>query len=205
MALRLIGSAVTDSNGNAILEDGYTGTGAGFVDIIAEATIDDSTVVSQPVEVLDCLQYDTGIEGSATNIYTLTNMTRTPNGEYTVFEETNNTAYAKITDIPFDTAIEFDVYCPDGGTTTAVFYLAKSSVNYYASGIGTYGMDLNNWYTVRVTVKSDLSLEIKNLTNSTTVTDTYTNGDTTANFGFWFCRPGAGTKIYVKNVKVYPI
>lgn len=132
-------------------------------------------------------------------------MTREVKAEYTEFTETNNTAYAKITDIPFDTAIEFDIYCPDGATTNAIFNLAKTSINYYGKGISYYGMELETWYTLRVTVKSDKSIVVENLTNPTTNTDTYTDADLSNNFGFWFARPGTGTKLYIRNVKVYPI
>ena len=60
MVLRFIGEATTDENGLAVLEDGYTGTGAGLVDIIAQTTIDESTVVSQPSTVIDALFKDMG-------------------------------------------------------------------------------------------------------------------------------------------------
>ena len=58
MVLRFLGESVTDSNGLAVLPDGYTGTGAGLVDIVARTTIDESTVVSTPYPVEDCIRYD---------------------------------------------------------------------------------------------------------------------------------------------------
>lgn len=58
MVLRFLGEATTDANGLAVLSDGYVGTGAGLVDIVAKTTIDESTVVSQPSSVLDCIWYD---------------------------------------------------------------------------------------------------------------------------------------------------
>jgi len=64
MALRLIGTATTDVNGNAVLEDGYTGTGAGEVDIVAKCTVDGGSVVSQPIMVEDCIAYDLCIDNS---------------------------------------------------------------------------------------------------------------------------------------------
>jgi len=65
MALRLIGTATTDVNGNAVLEDGYTGTGAGEVDIVAKCMVDGGSVVSQPYPVLDCLFRDGGVTGDS--------------------------------------------------------------------------------------------------------------------------------------------
>ena len=60
MVLRFLGESVTDSNGLAVLSDGYTGTGAGLVDIIAETVIDESTIVSNSYEVLDSIIYIKG-------------------------------------------------------------------------------------------------------------------------------------------------
>lgn len=68
MVKRLIGTGVTNSNGVATLNkdpnnqtiSGYTGTGAGLVDIVAECTVDGSTVVSNSYEVLDAIFYDAG-------------------------------------------------------------------------------------------------------------------------------------------------
>lgn len=66
MARILLGTATTDSNGVAVLSDGYTGTGAGKVDIIAETTVDGSTVQSEPYELWDTLVYDSGVTGRDT-------------------------------------------------------------------------------------------------------------------------------------------
>lgn len=54
MVRRLIGTAVTDSNGEATIT--YTGTGAGKLNIVAES----GTFVSEAYEVLDCLWIDKG-------------------------------------------------------------------------------------------------------------------------------------------------
>ena len=67
MVLRFLGESVTDSNGLAVLPDGYTGTGAGLVDIIAQTTIDESTVVSEPYEVIDAIFRDIGDTDNSSN------------------------------------------------------------------------------------------------------------------------------------------
>ena len=48
--------------------DGYTGTGAGLMNFRAEMH-DESTVVSQPYEVLDCIYYDDMSSDRNTNYY----------------------------------------------------------------------------------------------------------------------------------------
>ena len=72
MVLRFLGEATTDENGLAVLEDGYTGTGAGLVDIIAQTTIDESTVVSEPCNVLDTIFYDDGTQTPTSSRYNIT-------------------------------------------------------------------------------------------------------------------------------------
>ena len=90
MVLRLLGTAVTDANGLAVLSDGYTGTGAGLVDIIAQATIDESTVVSQPYEVLDCIYYDPVTSDTTSNYYINTsNVTKEYSDGYIVITSIN--------------------------------------------------------------------------------------------------------------------
>ena len=91
MVLRFLGESVTDSNGLAVLPDGYTGTGAGLVDIIAQTTIDESTVVSTPYEVLDCIFMDYKSDGTKnTDYYKSNNATVTSSdGEITLYATAN--------------------------------------------------------------------------------------------------------------------
>ena len=79
---RYLGYGVTDSNGVAHLKknakdqdiDGYTGVGAGEIDIIAslDNPIVDGSIVSVPCNVLDCYKYDEGLlaEGHHNDIWT---------------------------------------------------------------------------------------------------------------------------------------
>ena len=56
-----------DANGDSISHS-YTGTGAGKIDVVASldspSSISDSSLVSETYEVLDCIFYDTGIDGT---------------------------------------------------------------------------------------------------------------------------------------------
>ena len=58
MVLRYIGESVTDSNGLAVLPDGYTGTGAGEIDVVAKTEIDDRILQSETYGVVDAIVYD---------------------------------------------------------------------------------------------------------------------------------------------------
>ena len=64
MAKISLGTAVTDSNGIARLVDGYTGTGAGEVDVSAEVTLSGSTFVSEPYQICDAIYYDKALSGT---------------------------------------------------------------------------------------------------------------------------------------------
>ena len=61
MVLRLLGTAVTDANGLAVLPDGYTGTGAGEIEVVAKTEIDDRILQSETYTVWDCTFYDDGV------------------------------------------------------------------------------------------------------------------------------------------------
>ena len=88
MVLRLLGTAVTDANGLAVLPDGYTGTGAGEIDVVAKTEIDDRILQSEPYTVWDTLMYD--------NIYTSskwtlgTNITEEDGDGYAIFKSSGS-------------------------------------------------------------------------------------------------------------------
>ena len=103
MARRLIGTGVTNSQGIAIMNkdangntiSGYTGVGAGKLQIVAES----GTLQSETYEILDCIFLDRGTSNTSSNYtkincsLTLNNgamvITRTADGEcYIEFEPT---------------------------------------------------------------------------------------------------------------------
>lgn len=63
MARRLIGTAVTDSNGEATIT--YTGTGAGKLNVVAES----GTFLSETYELIDCGFYDEAIDNTKASSY----------------------------------------------------------------------------------------------------------------------------------------
>ena len=70
MARRLIGTAVTDANGEATIT--YTGTGAGQLNVVAES----GTFVSETFSVLDALMYDEGTSDKSSD-WSLSSVTYT--------------------------------------------------------------------------------------------------------------------------------
>ena len=80
MARKLIGTGVTDENGEATIT--YTGTGAGKLNIVAES----GTFVSETLSVMDTLLYDTGTDPNH-NIWTGSTSNLTRGSEYSRLEE----------------------------------------------------------------------------------------------------------------------
>ena len=90
MARVLIGKGTTNAQGIATMTEdaegntitGYTGTGAGLIDVQAEVTIDGSTVVSTPYEVMDYIAYDNGTDADHSDIWTgdTSDLSRTSEG-----------------------------------------------------------------------------------------------------------------------------
>lgn len=101
---RYLGYGVTNSNGVAHLDhdpqgnpiNGYTGTGAGEVDVIASTDnpVSSGSIVSVPCSVWDTLIYDSGINDGHknTNVTIGTNVTEQVLDDGTVLECTNGTS-----------------------------------------------------------------------------------------------------------------
>ena len=151
MVLRLLGTAVTDANGLAVLSDGYTGTGAGLVDIIAQATIDESTVVSNTYEVWDTIRYDDG-----------TGDIWSPNSNGSVTMEDNGALFSVSADYgrvyigsnqqihPLSSVMEFDVVSETGRVSLAYFNSSQAEkqafeFNSYSNrGAGHWRVEMTN-------------------------------------------------------------
>ena len=197
MVLRLIGTATTDNNGVAVLSGGYTGTGAGLVDIIAQTTIDESTVVSEPYEVMDYINFDNGLDGDSSNIWTgaTSSLTRTSTGS--VFSSTSAQKLTTTALISGDFEATFEAIgtgsplwgVQDTSSNMTRFYMRNDAVNYYkitrSNGVITakYSLDGNTW---------------NNLTPH--------SSDVTSADCYFLLHNNNGTKsIKFKNVKIYPI
>lgn len=194
------GYGVTDSNGVAHLDhdpqgnpiNGYTGTGAGEVDIIASTDnpITSSSIVSETYEVLDTIFYDKGLEGTGNhndNWYGLSGVTCVRDGEGTTISKTasgnayitskNQTYY----DVPL--AVEFEV-------------ISVSNVRLLMEDTTIVGLSDND--VVKVTVKDGYVTIYKNGTPQTPVAKSFSQ-----TLISWQM-VGASSLKY-KNFRVYPI
>lgn len=217
---RYLGYGVTDSNGVAHLDhdssgnpiNGYTGTGAGEVDVIASTDnpITSGSIVSETYSVLDALFYDDGISDSISNYYinSPTNLTRTvaQGGTGTELENIHqsNTYY--------DRAIKVDTPTPSSLSDSKVFtgdlYIEFEKVSQTGTGtgspsfqVGGFSRFLSNYSEgiIKFTVEDGkiyrYGTDDTKVDTGITITGAYEVG---------FIVP-ASAKIKYKNWKIYPI
>ena len=201
MARRLIGTGITNSQGVAIMNKdaqgntitGYTGVGAGRLQIIAES----GTLQSETYELIDCTKYDTGVTGTATNIYYGTNVNLLTRGsEYSEITQTSDTQfiYVLISDnccIEFDANVNVDNTVPFISLTNDGTVVAQKTQN----NLGTVD---DTWihYKIEITDGTAVfSTDYSQTTSSSTVT----------NFNRIRLRKGSGETFKFKDFKVYPI
>ena len=207
MVLRFLGESVTDSNGLAVLPDGYTGTGAGLVDIIAQTTIDESTVVSTPYPVTDCTFYDKATDGTGeknTNCYnnSSSSFRVTPSNDGTLLECLSATVWGQYylnqqnnssKPNPIGTAIEFDIVDVNN---MSIQITGNSAYTYTFTQTGHYKITVDNT-NIKTFKETDGSYtELNSKTTSTYITDYF-------NVKFAY----RGTDKYIKyaNFEIYPI
>ena len=206
--LRLLGTGVTDVNGNAVmtkdaggqtLVHSYTGTGAGLVDVVAECTIDSSTIVSTPYEVLDCLKYDKGTSDAHNDIWD--NQSYVSRGtDYSTLQATTSARgfhfMSKIAETDFK--IKFKIHntsAPSGANIVWQF----DTTSQQANGFAYYGITGGD-------------VEITKIGNNVT---TKVNGETTRTntlnksaseiFRMSFMTGANGDNILISDLEAYPI
>ena len=187
-----LGYGVTDENGIAKLDHdaqgnplthSYTGTGAGKVDIVAslDSEIDESSLVSETYEVLDCYKFDNGTTSDHNDIWSTANATLTRSDEYSTVKETTTgtTGVCAIANVPYtDYHIDLDVYMVDGLTGNGVLQLMNSDYSPIQIINGTLG----EW--------KHISLDKTGLQTNTRVR---------------ICTFDQCTELRFKNFRIYPI
>ena len=219
MARVLIGKGTTNAQGIATMTEdaegntitGYTGTGAGLIDVQAEVTIDGSTVVSTPYEVIDATIIDKGLDGEGNhndNLWYSTSQSRISRGaEYSTVKEdtvgTNKTIYSVNTfTAPF--YVEFDIYFVDGDNTGFFFVSLNDLTELKSFKLGDLGYSqskVGEWLSFKVEL-NETSITMTDKNDSTkTATKTYS----TAPNRFYLSTNGNNSEFRFKNVVVYPI
>ena len=180
---RFLGTATTDENGLAVLTDGYTGTGAGLVDIIAKTTIDESTIVSTPYPVMDCIQnYDDVAKWyvSSTATFDETDGVCTKTGTSGFVLPINPSTSTRFWTTPI--TIEFEVVT----LSSLSFSVSSGNTTIYQQRMSTIGATVGD----KVKIIYDGSKVIPYV-NGVEKTSYIATGTFTTNFSFTFTNDGA--------------
>lgn len=171
MALRLIGSVVTNSEGVAVLP--YEGVGAGKMDVVAKSATNEGSLVSETYSLYDCIFLDCGVSGGCknnkwvnqSNYFSVsdptsegTTITKVSNGNYAPSTVANSTTWSDrlIINSPF--VCEFDVSNVASSSIFRIYYDTNQSKQFLLSD-GHY----------KITVTSNTITYIKDDENPVTV------------------------------------
>ena len=213
MVLRFLGEGVTDANGNVVLADGYIGTGAGLVDVVAKTTIDDSTVVSEPYPVIDALFKDMGTStdyGSWSDWGTqqeykpkITRDTYCKIEVDTANGKTGARIYKQMDTSNNNVCIEFDVKQVTSSNTNGWATLRNNATNVLGNvdmnRFASYGGAINEWVHFKFVVSPTNCLVYINNNSSPY---TYISQGITR---FYFQIDTNTTELDYKNFVIYPV
>ena len=220
---RYIGYGVTNSNGVAHLDhdpqgnsiNGYTGTGAGEVDVVAslDNPVVEGSIVSEIYDVCDAVWYDKGIlDDPQTNdnwgdYSSFATLTRTLT--HSILKETGSTnVIARIYNngrtykFNGNYCLELDLKQEDGDFTNAVIdirdFNGSSHMNY--ANFNNMGVSDYDWHHIVVKITEN-TVTFKADNNTPYSIPRTVNAD--YRLGLW----GGGniTELHFKDVRVYPI
>lgn len=207
---RLIGTGITNGRGIATLNKkpdgttitGYTGTGAGRLQIIASTKPDptDPDALTSTITLYDCIKYDGATETNKNDAMwnSTTNLNR--GTEYTTIQPTSTvTLYTAINQLD-DFRIEIDI------NVEANNYSSMLSIRTSSGGILAYArkdsfntlLSNNNWYHIQFTVRN----------NTCTVTCDEVEGSVVSdvsNAARFYIRAGADETVRYKDLRIYQI
>ena len=195
MVLRFLGESVTDSNGLAVLPDGYTGTGAGEIDVVAKTEIDDSSLQSEPYPVLDCMVRD-GATSNDKNDTMWSSVTGFTRGADSTTVSISSQVYTAQYNVGDGVAIEYDLFdIVDKCVVQIARYQDGQTTSYDYQVYGTA-------CKVRVEVTTDKIIFKAGNTVIQTV-----NSRTNNKFRFFFLLDNTShqSNFKYKDFKVYPI
>lgn len=197
MARRLIGTAVTDSNGEATIT--YTGTGAGKLNVVAES----GTFQSEPYSIIDAIAKDNGTTDTSLWASSTATIDRT-SGQYTEFIGTgssNSIYFTKNSTSDYfdkDTSYAFEFDCLNANASSIYIYQGSNS----KGGIGIPVTDA--FCLVRLeydATNQKISLFKNNVQQGSSVS----LSSVTSNFGVRIVDWQGDLDLKLKNFRAYPI
>ena len=214
---RYLGYGTTDANGVAHLTknasgqdvNGYVGTGAGEVDVIAslDNPISQGSIVSETLPVLDATFFDKGIlnDPQTTDVwYNQQNASLTRASEYSEITENGGTAILRLKSAnsidKTSICVEFDVWVDNVNENFMSF--ANTTVGTYKGAYKLSEMNLQaeTWNHIKLEVDSNGVVTPNGITSAQKTLDFNTE-----KMVFAFLTNGAITKVRFKNWCVYPI
>ena len=173
---RYLGYGVTNSNGVAHLDhdpqgnpiNGYTGTGAGEVDVIASTDnpVSSGSIVSETYSIIDASFIDTGLSDSTANVV-LSRMSRQPTDNGAVITATGNNAWAIMKQnspvFSNNCIIEFDLIANETPSTSVAIDLSTQGDAYqnkiYFEDLGHYKIQVTSESITALTGSQSISLK----------------------------------------------
>lgn len=152
---------------------------------------------SEIYELLDCTKYDTGISGTATNIYYGTNVNLLTRGtEYSEITQTSDTQFIYVL-IDGNCCIEFDANVNVDDTVPFIALTNDGTVVAQKTQTNLNVVD-DTWIHYKITVNDETAVF------STDYSQT-TSSSTVSNYNRIRFRKGSGETFKFRQLKVYPI
>ena len=209
---RFLGTGITNSQGIANLSkdpnnqtiNGYTGVGAGKIDIVACDMSDPTTsgaMISEAKEIIDCINYDQGTTNTHNDAMwsSTSNMTRGTSTTGTQIAK-QGTSYSVSTPISNNNCIDIEIKMNPSSTTSHIMNIRDSdNNNLYSITKGNSGLTNNEWNHYIITI-IDGTVTVYNETTETTLTGTITGTP-----GLFALRILTEDDTYFRQCKIYPI
>jgi len=207
---RFLGTGTTNSQGIATLNkdpddqtiNGYTGVGAGKVDIIAsdnEDPTDTEAMLSEPKIITDCRAYDHALSGEGNhndNMWNnVTNFTR--GDSYTEIASTGS-GYGRTVTLNDNECLEIDIKMSPARNTNYLMILRDGSTTLSILTQNNCGLVNDKWQHFKISV-IDERATIVNETEEITYTVEVQGIDT------FELRVMADTSTYFRELQIYPI
>lgn len=177
----------------------YTGAGRGKVNLVAEVDIDESTVVSQPYEVLDATFYDKGLSGDGNhndNWSQYTTATYDRKAEYTEIASQSDTLFG-VLEITDGSVIEFDYYCTN--TSENGISIRQNATAVWQRTLTQLGVSANTWCHVKIKLDNgEFWLWVDGVDKTPTT-------HTISTFNRFFFRVTSSYSVRFREFVVYPI
>lgn len=200
MARRLIGTAVTDSNGEATIT--YTGTGAGKLNVVAES----GTFQSEIYELIDATILDNATSSSYNDVwYNQQNAVNTRGDTYSEITENGGTAILRLKSAnsidKTNICVEFDVW-QDGATSNNFMSFVNTTTSTYTGtyNLGNLNLQTETWNHIKLVIDSNGVVTPNGMTAQQKTLSVNTD-----KMLFCFLTNGDITIIRFRNFKVYPI